>query len=283
MSKISEGNAATPAKRLASGFTLVELLVVLTILGFLAAVLFPVFVHLRERGRRTACLSNERQIGLAMLQYVADNDEQWHNWDWKKVSDTGWAHDAAYAYLGTPAVFWCPDDPTPVLVRASAAFPDSKPATPNSYGLNSDLDTHSYADLAMPTRTVMLFEVRNCQEAFTDKHSYGTGSMAGDGAHPLNCSPEGCNKIDAQYDTGNIGGRAVNSDVMRTGRHEEGANYVACDGHGLWLKPEWVSGGKNQPHGGSRCDQDDGHPGCGGPDTAAGIADHRYILTFSIR
>jgi len=55
-----------------SGFTLFELLVVIAIISILAAILFPVFQGVRENARRTACLSNMRQIGLAASLYVQD-------------------------------------------------------------------------------------------------------------------------------------------------------------------------------------------------------------------
>lgn len=54
------------------GFTLIELLVVLTILGLLAALLFPVFLNARERGRQAVCASNLHQIGLAIQMYQGD-------------------------------------------------------------------------------------------------------------------------------------------------------------------------------------------------------------------
>src|SRR6516165_5669613 len=57
------------------GFTLIELLVVIAIIAILAAILFPVFAKVREKARQTMCLSNEKQMGLAYMQYVQDYDE----------------------------------------------------------------------------------------------------------------------------------------------------------------------------------------------------------------
>lgn len=57
------------------GFTLIELLVVIAIIAILAAILFPVFARARESARKTACVSNVRQLGTAWMMYVQDYDE----------------------------------------------------------------------------------------------------------------------------------------------------------------------------------------------------------------
>ena len=62
-----------------SGFTLIELLVVIAIIAILAAILFPVFGRARENARRSSCQSNQKQIGLGILQYVQDYDEKYPN------------------------------------------------------------------------------------------------------------------------------------------------------------------------------------------------------------
>src|SRR5438094_138605 len=57
------------------GFTLIELLVVIAIIAILAAILFPVFAQAREKARAATCMSNQKQLTLATLQYLQDYDE----------------------------------------------------------------------------------------------------------------------------------------------------------------------------------------------------------------
>ncbi|MEJ7612207.1 MAG: prepilin-type N-terminal cleavage/methylation domain-containing protein [Candidatus Fervidibacter sacchari] len=85
------------------GFTLIELLVVIAIIAILAAILLPVFSRVREKARATTCISNMKQQGLAMLQYVNDYDGVYMPFpQWKSRLDP---------YMTNRCLWKCPSRP----------------------------------------------------------------------------------------------------------------------------------------------------------------------------
>jgi prepilin-type processing-associated H-X9-DG protein len=67
--------SANPIIANRNAFTLVELIVLVAMIAILAAILFPVFAQARDKARTTTCISNLKQIGLGITQYIQDNDE----------------------------------------------------------------------------------------------------------------------------------------------------------------------------------------------------------------
>jgi prepilin-type N-terminal cleavage/methylation domain-containing protein/prepilin-type processing-associated H-X9-DG protein len=143
------------------GFTLIELLVVIAIIAILAAILFPVFAQAREKARGAACLSNVKQLGLALQMYAQDYDETLpnHAADTDKFLDpkapANWAK-AVSPYAKNTQIFACPSAPLePRLKTAAPPF--------NSYQGNAVVLSVQGTTLArIPNPADIIF----CQENF---------------------------------------------------------------------------------------------------------------------
>jgi prepilin-type N-terminal cleavage/methylation domain-containing protein/prepilin-type processing-associated H-X9-DG protein len=133
------------------GFTLIELLVVIAIIAILAAILFPVFAQAREKARQISCASNERQMGLAVMQYVQDNDEYYPAYFNNTPSNTNDPYDVQiYPYVKSVGVFKCPDDSSAPFSGFFTSSPTLYAAAPypsgnvRSYSVNIDYANWPY-------------------------------------------------------------------------------------------------------------------------------------------
>jgi prepilin-type N-terminal cleavage/methylation domain-containing protein len=216
-----------------NGFTLIELLTVLAILSVLAALLFPVFARARERARQTACLSNERQLGLALTIYSQDYDECVPSGTAGALGQ-GWAGQT-YPYVKSVELFRCPDD---------ATGPDKGDLNLLiSYAMNCNGAGLSYATFSAPSLTVLSFEVN---DSFADLRTVETTSPTARGLPQDNCPAECGKPFGADYyATGNVGGISPHLSTTPRPYHDPTSNYIAADGHVKALHGAYISPGFN--------------------------------------
>lgn len=218
------------------GFTLIELLVVIAIISILAAILFPVFARARENARRASCMSNLKQMGLAMMQYTQDYDEA-YPFAWSNLGTTppggtwnlgtnvwAWAQ-ILYPYHKSLQVFTCPSG-----VGANDKIPFR-----GHYGANVKLLVLSgssavkLAAVQAPANTYAFMDAGN----YTMNPSYLYSLTANNGYYI-----PGAGKLGGSCAPGTTGAALV--DDCNSGRHLDGMNMAFADGHVKWLKSSVV-------------------------------------------
>ena len=155
----------TPSKR---AFTLIELLVVIAIIAILAAILFPVFAQAREAAKKTSCLSNQRNVGLALIMYTVDHDDhynmlQYFTPTWDQIR---W-HDMIFPYLrsgerfahnnrasGAGGVFHCPSFPS----RQEAQYGLHQFVFPESFNSPLNFPVRSTTAIDAPSQRIIMVE-----------------------------------------------------------------------------------------------------------------------------
>lgn len=244
------------------GFTLVELLVVIAIIAILAAMLLPALAKAKEKSRRTVCLANLKQWGLAQSMYVDDNDQTYPT---TKIAappsgapggynedNPSWT-DVAEFYIMQPS--WGLD----AWFNALPPYVANKPLY--WYRLangNGDVDYFNQQKTIFkcPTATIDPLVNPNIRIAF----QYGMNSKALDQmpstvTHlkaPMIAAPskfvmfnEGRTLIN---ETPFYGNTQKETDICKpqvyttdfTSRHSSGGSITFADGHATWYKYEYV-------------------------------------------
>lgn len=215
-------------KRSVRGFTLIELLVVISVIAILAAILFPVFARARENARRTGCLSNLKQIGLGIMQYVQDYDGRYVDTDVKYFPPfptdlsahftTGYSDgsrnyrwmDLVQSYVKSTQVMLCP-----ARLGKSHRY---------NYGGNVTVMRPGFLEtqLVRPAATFLVMDYSTFQASprfvATDYWRYlpGVGDIK-----PWTCPDKAASDC-------------------QSGRHFDGINVLYADGHVKWQKSSFI-------------------------------------------
>jgi len=197
--------------RKSTGFTLIELLVVIAIIAILAAILFPVFARAREKARQSSCLSNVKEISLAVQMYIQDYDDVIVVHVTDPYGDMKIWPEHIYPYVKNAQVFTCPSEPGNSWEGGSdSSF---------GYGMNYwlagyDIGTVKLADIKRPAETILLADdnyyvlVPSCFLAMYPTDPY--------------CGVDGIARLPA--------------------RHNQGDNFGFVDGHAKWMLRSEVEG-----------------------------------------
>ncbi len=138
---IRPGRINYRVSRTDDAFTLVELLVVISIIGLLMGILLPSLTRARQLSKKVVCLSNMRQMGIALQSYVIDNGDRLppsscHTTDPKEY----WLSRLA-RHTKETLLFRCPSDKAKTFIDWTRPLDDQPTdARWSSYALNALLD-----------------------------------------------------------------------------------------------------------------------------------------------
>jgi prepilin-type N-terminal cleavage/methylation domain-containing protein/prepilin-type processing-associated H-X9-DG protein len=198
-----------------TGFTLIEILVVIAIIAILAGLLFSAMGRVRENGRKGACISNLKQLGIAVSLYIQPYDETMplRYADFEPANnqfdpgngEKGWAQ-TLQPFIQNTQVFGCPSAGTGITSDPNTSFVDY--AYNNALAYQSpSIQSRTLADIKSPELTILFLETP-------------PGNAAN--ARPTNLNQSGL-----------ITGANALTDTALA-RHNNGSCFVFVDGHAKW-------------------------------------------------
>jgi prepilin-type N-terminal cleavage/methylation domain-containing protein/prepilin-type processing-associated H-X9-DG protein len=184
------------------GFTLIELLVVIAIIAILASLLLPALSKAKQRAIATKCLNNLKQVGIASVMYMDDNED---SLPLSSHDGQSWV-DTLQPYLSGTNLHRCPIDRNMTRIYSYAINDFLLPVAP------PDVDYSKFTAVPSPSDTLILAEC----------------SDANNGSDHLHLKPE-------------IGDPPLNANTfageVAVKRHLDGATYLFVDAHAerlLW-------------------------------------------------
>jgi len=219
-------------------FTLIELLVVIAIIAILAAILFPVFAQAKAAAKKSVCLSNLKQLGLASIMYTNDYDDALPYtgdnggfWAWypseqcnggSAVCPLGFMDPGAfqnwgrelYPYVKNLGIYICPS--VQKITGVPYGFTNMAGAGNTNYDLNGAVVGATTTSMSSPATTIVLQSSDGVtidaymQPTIFNVTSSNNGTLVTVSGAPL------CNGIDINWM-----GEA----------HGKGDNYSYSDGH----------------------------------------------------
>jgi len=236
-----------PVTTASQGFTLIELLVVIAIIAILAAMLFPALSRAKGKAQAAGCLSNTRQIGVALVMYSDENRDTLPNQWWfvgpyknsaGKACGGEWKATPAtqlHPLLKNPKVWVCPTKRRGLTYATESGEFDPSYTGFLSYGFNylgvfTDGTVRKYSSILKPSEVVAMTEVNGTDNP--KEIGGGLGNEKADAAW-LDGYWAGGSFPEAKAPTGNQNFRWQSQ--MK--KHNSRVNLVFLDGHSALQRP----------------------------------------------